>query len=185
MPIRVASGLALPTTGAIWPVPSYGQAASEWCWLACAQMAGDTPPRNARLTQCQRAETYIAGATGCCASPVPPDVCNMGGSQSAIEQIYSQQSLGFVPTPVDGQPLEAQLVELLGRGPVQAFWCTPDQAHVALIVGVKLVPGGGYLYTVNDPWPIGSGAVRPLTYKQLLPAIHSSYDWDWQCVWHC
>lgn len=185
MPIRVATGLALPTLGKLWPVPLYGQAASEWCWLACAQMAGDTPPRSARLQQCQLAQAYISGATGCCASPVPPDACNGGGSESAIGQIYTQNALGFEPTPTAGQPAEDSLVDLLGKGPVQVFWTTPDQAHVALIVGVKPVPRGGYLYTVNDPWPVGSGQVRSLLYGQLIPTIPSSYDWSWQCVWHC
>lgn len=185
MAIRVATGLQLPTTGSAWPVPLRGQAASEWCWLACAQMVGDTPPRSAGLQQCQLAEMYISGATGCCAGTPPPDVCNAGGSATTIEQLYAAQSLGFVPTPILGPQQENDLVDMLGRGPVQIFWTTPDQAHVALIVAVRPVPGGGYLYTVNDPWPVGSGQVRSLSYDQLLPTIPSSYDWSWQCVWHC
>jgi hypothetical protein len=184
VPIQSAAGIALPSTGKVWPVPLYSQDASEWCWLACAQMLGDTPPRGLQLRQCELAQTYIPGATGCCQTKPVPAVCNHGGSVATIQQVYTENSLGFVATPVDGKPDEAQLVAWLEMGPVEVFWVTPDQAHVALIVGVQAV-GPAYRYTVNDPWPSGSGQVRPLTYDQLLPTIPSGYDWDWQCVWHC
>jgi hypothetical protein len=185
MALTVATGIPLSTAGTVWPVPAYGQDASEWCWLACAQMAGDTPPRSVRLQQCQLAQTYIPGAVDCCTTKPPPDACNDGGSQPTIQQVYADNPLGFIPAPVTGQPAEPDLVTWLARGPVQVFWTTPDQAHVALIVAVHPLPGGKYQYTVNDPWPVGSGQVRLLTYDQLLPTILSSYDWSWQCVWHC
>lgn len=185
MTIRVTAGIPLPPAGKMWPVPLYRQEASEWCWLACAQMAGDMPPRSARLQQCQLAQTYIPGASGCCGTSPPPDNCNGGGSAEVIQQIYSSNPLGFDPTPVNGQPSEPDLIAWLDKGPIQVFWTTPDQAHVALIVGVQLVSDGNYQYTVNDPWPVGSGQVRPLRYAQLVPTIHSGYDWDWLCVWHC
>jgi Papain-like cysteine protease AvrRpt2 len=163
MALTVATGIPLLTPGKVWPVPSYSQEATEWCWLACAQMVGDMQPRSARLQQCQLAH---------------------GGSQATIQQIYTDYALGFIPTPVVGQPAESDLVAWLARGPIQVFWTTPDQAHVALIVGVQQLARGKYKYTVNDPWPVGSGQVRPLAYDQLLPTIHSGYDWSWQCVWH-
>lgn len=183
MPIRVAAGIALPSSGKAWPVPLYCQDASEWCWLACIQMVGAMPPRNSQFRQCELAQNYIPGATSCCTKPLP-DSCNGGGSVDVIQQVYGEKSLGFASAPVLGQPEEADLVAWLESGPVQVFWSTPDQAHVALIVGVQPV-GSTYRYTVNDPWPVGTGQVRSLDYDQLLPTIPTGYDWDWQCVWHC
>jgi hypothetical protein len=183
MPIRVAAGIALPSSGGTWPVPLYCQQASEWCWLACVQMMGDTPPRSARLKQCELAETYIPGATGCCGVRPLPEVCNGGGSVDAIRQVYTDNSLGFVAAPVAGMPEEADLVAWLESGPVQVFWSTPDQAHVGLIVGIRK-GGRTSRYIVNDPWPPGSGQVRSLTFDQLAPTIPSEYEWDWECAWH-
>jgi hypothetical protein len=184
MALTVATGIRLLTADKVWPVPSYSQEATEWCWLACAQMVGDMQPRSARLQQCQLAQTYIPGAADCCKTMPPPDHCNDGGSQATIQQIYTDNALGFIPAPVVGQPAESDLVAWLARGPIQVFWTTPDQAHVALIVGIQQLARTKYKYIVNDPWPVGSGQVRPLAYDQLLPTIHSGYDWSWQCVWH-
>lgn len=183
MPIRVAAGIALPSIGQNWPVPLHPQEATEWCWLACAQMVGDTPPRNLQLEQCKLAETYLPGATGCCTDPVP-EGCNIGGSADEIQQLYTDNSLGFVAAPVAGQPNEPQLITWLESGPVQVFWSVPDQSHVALIVGMQLLRGT-YVYTVNDPWPVGCGHVRSLTYGQLAPVMQTGYTWAWQYVWHC
>lgn len=185
MALRVQTGIAIPVGGKSWPVPLYAQQATEWCWLACAQMAGDTPPRGAKLQQCDLAEKYIEGAAGCCATKPPPDVCNDGGSADTIEKIYAGIPLGFDPAPVLGQPDEPELIEWLLRGPVQVFWKTPDLAHVALIVGVQQVGAGNYQYTLNDPWPVGSGQVRMVSYDRILPTIPSGFGWDWQCCWHC
>jgi len=185
MPIRVASGIALPTAGSTWPVPLNAQEASEWCWLACAQMAGNTPPRSAQLQQCQLAQSYVPGAADCCTSKPPPAACNRGGAKTVIQQLFSDHALGFVPVAFEGSPDETQLLAWLAQGPVQVFWSTPDQAHVALIVGATLIGKGAYQYVVNDPWPIGSGQVRSLTFDQLQPTIPSSYDWSWDYVWHC
>jgi papain like cysteine protease AvrRpt2 len=185
MPIRVITGVSLPTSGKLWPVPLYGQEASEWCWLACAQMAGDAPPWSANLQQCQLAQNYIPGATNCCTSKPPPAACNRGGAETTIQQIYADHPIGFEPAPVARPPDETQLLTWLAEGPVQVFWSTPDQAHVALIVGVKPIGAGKYQYIVNDPWPVGSGQVRLLTFDQIEPTIPSSYDWSWDYVWHC
>lgn len=176
----------MPVGGKSWPVPLYSQQATEWCWLACAQMAGDTPPRAVQLQQCELAQKWIpaAAATDCCTTKPPPDVCNDGGSADAIQTIYTGIAVGFDPAPVFNRPDEPELIEWLLRGPVQVFWNTPDLAHVALIVGVHQLSSGKYQYTLNDPWPVGSGQVRMVYYDQILPTIPSGYGWSWQCCWH-
>lgn len=184
MAVQVSAGLAVPPASKTWPVPLYGQDATEWCWLACAQMIGDMGSAGANLQQCVLAQKYIPGATNCCASRPPPDDCNDGGSDDTIQQLYTDNSLGFQPSPSVGQPLETDLLALLQKGPVQVFWCTPDQGHVALIVGFQFTPNQTALYILNDPWPVGSGQIRTVGYDQLLPTIPSSYDWSWDCYWH-
>ena len=184
MALQVAAGLTVPPAGKIWTVPLHGQDATEWCWLACAQMVAEMAAAGVGLQQCVLAEKYAAGATNCCSSSPPPDNCNDGGSQTTIEQLYTDNNLGFQPTPVAGQPAEGDLVTMLLKGPVQAFWSTPDQAHVALVVGFQSLPDGSSLYVINDPWPVGSGQIRMVTYDELVPTIPSSYDWSWDYSWH-
>jgi Papain-like cysteine protease AvrRpt2 len=183
MPLGVKNGVPLPAGTTVWPVPLAAQLATEWCWLACAEMMGAW--KNIALQQCQLAEQYVANASNCCVSTPPPKSCNGGGSAGSIQQLYTDHPCGFVPQPVDGQPAEGDLAVMLEHGPVQVFWTTPDLGHVALIIGVKPVVGGKFQFTLNDPWPVNSGQIRSVSYDQLLPTMPSGYPWSWECVWKC
>lgn len=161
----------------------YAQLASNWCWLACAQMVGDTPPRKLALKQCTLAEQYIAGAANCCVIASP--TCNQGGSSSSISTLYT--SNGISNKPISGGISEAALRQSLNSGRlVQVGWRATRMGHVALVIRTYTNASGSTGYVINDPWPPRVGSVRYLSYADIqAPPLTSANGtaWTWVYTW--
>lgn len=192
MTLRVASANAVPIPlrspvaafGAVAPaVPLYGQKASNWCWLAVAQMAGDTAPRSIGLAQCNLAIRYITGAAGCCTSV--NSSCDQPGGPTDISQIYTDNSLSFAVSSTPA--LEASVQSALANGYlVEIGWQTANLGHVVLVVGTHKDAQGNTRYTVNDPSPVNFGQIRNLDFAGLTnPPLVSTGGgpWGWTYTW--
>jgi hypothetical protein len=182
VPIRLRSPVA--AFGAVAPTaPLYGQKSSNWCWLAVAQMVGDTPPRAFGLAQCSLAIRYIAGAAGCCSSV--NSSCDRPGAPPDISQIYTDNGLSFSMSPVPA--LEARVQSALAKGYlVEIGWQTANLGHVVLVVGSHRDALGNTRYTVNDPSPPNIGQIRILDFGGLTkPPLVSTGGgpWKWTYTW--
>ncbi len=170
--------------GAAAPAPPlYGQKATNWCWLAVAQMAGDTPPRTIGLVQCSLAVRYISGASGCCTNV--SSSCNQAGQPQDINQVYTDNSLAYAMSSTPA--LEADVQSALASGYlVEVGWQTAVQGHVVLIVGTHNDAQGNARYTVNDPSPVNIGQIRNLDFSGLTkPPLVSTGGgpWTWTYTW--
>jgi Papain-like cysteine protease AvrRpt2 len=169
------------------PVPLYIQGATNWCWLACAQMLGDAGARGLNLQQCLLAQEFIPGATGCCGAEPVPGSCNQGGDVGMIENLYTKYDVGLDPQATSAPPAsEEAFLTLLAQGPVQVHWTSNDQsmAHVALVVGVRPNADGTNFYVINDPWPTSNGQPQIVSYQDIHPLIQSAYGWSWDLAWY-
>ena len=168
-------------------VPLYIQQATNWCWLACAQMLGDAGARGLNLQQCLLAQEFIPGATGCCGVRPAPETCNQGGDLGMIENLYTKYDVGLDPQATSAPPSsEEAFLALIAQGPVQVHWTSNDQsmAHVALVVGVRPNADGTNFYVINDPWPASNGQPQIVSYEDIHPIIQSAYGWSWDMAWY-
>jgi hypothetical protein len=180
IPLRapvVAFGAALPAA------PLYPQKASNWCWLAVAQMVTDTPPRAIGLSQCSLAVKYIPGAAGCCTGI--SSSCDQPGGPVPIGQIYTDNGLSYSVSPTAA--LEATVQAALANGYlVEIGWQTASLGHVVLVVGTHVDARGNNRYSVNDPSPPNVGQIRNLDFAGLAnpPLISTGGGpWRWTYTW--
>ena len=190
MPLRISDAAAVVVPlrapvvrfGAVpVSVPLYAQRAGNWCWLAVAQMAADTPPRSLKLSQCTLASSYISGAKGCCTKV--NSICDQAGDPVDIGQIYTDHAVSFSVSTTPA--LEAAVLTALSSGfLVEVGWQTAFQGHVVLVVGTHVDAAGNNRYSVNDPDPVNVGQIRNLDFAGLLnPPLVSSgggpYRWTY------
>lgn len=164
-------------------VPLHPQKASNWCWLAVAQMAGDTSPRALGLSQCTLATTYVPGATGCCTKI--NSSCDQAGAPGSISQIYTDNAVNYSVSTTPA-PEAAVLAALSSGFVVEIGWQTARLGHVVLIVGTYLDAAGNNRYSVHDPSPPNIGQIRNLDFAGLLkPPLVSSGGgaWTWTYTW--
>jgi hypothetical protein len=158
-------------------VPKIGQAGTQWCWAASAEMIHDyCRPEAARAVgQCTLAHGILCGCK--CREPGGYDVsaeCDVGTPFTTpfLPKILEDYRLSVEQTP-EGQALTAgslacQIQTL--KSPVAFWWnyglnCDDGPGHIAVAMGWHVTAEGSSLVAVLDPLPVGEGDRYWVTYQ--------------------
>jgi len=152
-----------------------GQQQSQWCWAASGAMimkyvsAANAPEQCTEATNRNGGECCTNGSSTTCNQPGWPEWSKYGFS--AIQN-------GTVLT------FEQIKTTLKANSPVAFSWrWNSGGGHMMTVSGWHIINGQEYVY-VRDPWPVGKGVTKWMTYKAYVSGANYTHGWDVHNITH-
>lgn len=166
----IVGGEARAQTQKILALRLIGQETSMWCWATVTQMSAEFIA-GAQLRQCAEANTQFA-RTDCCTSP---NSCVMGAWPE-----YAKWGFTSSQTANGAALTFAQLKAEINAGrPVNFTWSwTQGGAHIMVANGYY-ESGATQNVWVSDPWPVGTGATRWISYAEYVKGADHTHSRDY------